>query len=58
MSARDRTVFERLGHLPMVWNLAGGYQVIKGDTEAQRIEPVLSLHRETARLCIEICTKK
>jgi acetoin utilization deacetylase AcuC-like enzyme len=50
MSARDRLVFERLGHVPMVWNLAGGYQTVDGETDAQRLEPVLALHRETARL--------
>jgi acetoin utilization deacetylase AcuC-like enzyme len=50
MSWRDRTVFERLGHLPMVWNLAGGYQLAPGVTDAQKREPVLALHRETARL--------
>lgn len=56
MSARDRLVFERLGQRPLVWNLAGGYQSVSGDdlTEAQRIEPVLALHRETARLHCEI----
>ena len=53
MVARDRRVFECLGHLPMVWNLAGGYQVVAGETEAEQIEPVLALHRETARLHIE-----
>lgn len=50
MSWRDRTVFEQLGHLPLVWNLAGGYQVAPGETEAQKREPILALHRETARL--------
>jgi acetoin utilization deacetylase AcuC-like enzyme len=56
MSARDRLVFERLGHRPLVWNLAGGYQRVDGDhlSDAQRIEPVLALHRETARLHCEI----
>jgi acetoin utilization deacetylase AcuC-like enzyme len=54
MFARDRRVFEKLGHLPMVWNLAGGYQVVAGETEAEQIEPVLALHRETARLHCEI----
>lgn len=47
---RDRAVFEQLGHLPLVWNLAGGYQLADGKTEAERREPVLALHRETARL--------
>ena len=50
MSWRDRTVFERLGHKPLVWNLAGGYQLANGLTEAQKREPVLALHRETAQL--------
>jgi len=54
LAARDRAVFERLGHLPMVWNLAGGYQVVSGDTEAEQLEPVLALHRTTARLHCEI----
>jgi acetoin utilization deacetylase AcuC-like enzyme len=54
MAERDRRVFEKLGHLPLVWNLAGGYQVVAGETPAQRIEPVLALHRTTARLCCEI----
>jgi acetoin utilization deacetylase AcuC-like enzyme len=50
MRWRDRMVFEQLGHLPLVWNLAGGYQTAPGTTEAQKLEPVLALHRETARL--------
>jgi hypothetical protein len=50
MSHRDRLVFERLGHLPLVWNLAGGYQIAPGTTDAQKREPILALHRETARL--------
>ncbi len=54
MHERDRTVFKQMGHLPMVWNLAGGYQVVRGEAEAERIEPVLALHRETARLHCEI----
>jgi acetoin utilization deacetylase AcuC-like enzyme len=50
MSERDQTVFERLGHIPLVWNLAGGYQIADGDTEEAKREPILALHRETARL--------
>jgi acetoin utilization deacetylase AcuC-like enzyme len=50
MSQRDRSVFSacaRLG-LPIVWNLAGGYQRdAKGG-----IEPVLALHRNTMVECI------
>lgn len=50
MSWRDRAVFEQLGHLPLVWNLAGGYQKGPGTTEAQQREPILALHRQSARL--------
>jgi acetoin utilization deacetylase AcuC-like enzyme len=50
LSWRDRQVFEQLGHLPLVWNLAGGYQIGQGITEAIRLEPILALHRQTARL--------
>lgn len=50
MRQRDRSVFSacaRLG-LPIVWNLAGGYQRdAKGG-----IEPVLALHRNTMVECI------
>ena len=45
---RDEKVFSRLSHLPIAWNLAGGYQTATGATEAQRLEPVLALHRITA----------
>jgi acetoin utilization deacetylase AcuC-like enzyme len=54
MADRDRTVFQKLGHLPMVFTLAGGYQVTQGETEAQRLEPVLALHRQTARIHSEL----
>jgi len=54
MAVRDRTVFEKLGHLPMVFALAGGYQFTQGDTEAERLEPVLALHRQTARIHTEL----
>ena len=50
MYARDKQVFERLGHKPLVWNLAGGYQTAPGITEREQLEPVLALHRATARL--------
>ncbi len=50
LAERDRTIFKKLGHIPMVFNLAGGYQVTQGETEAQRLEPVLALHRSTARI--------
>ena len=50
--ARDEAVFSRLGHMPLAWNLAGGYQTVDGATEAERLEPVLALHRHTARCAI------
>ncbi len=49
MSERDEKVFTRLGHIPMAWNLAGGYQIRPAPTLAEQIEPVLELHRETVR---------
>lgn len=54
LAERDRTVFQQLGHLPMVFALAGGYQSVTGDTEAKRLEPVLALHRQTARIHTEL----
>jgi acetoin utilization deacetylase AcuC-like enzyme len=54
LAERDRLVFEGLGQLPMVINLAGGYQSATGETAAQRLEPVLALHRQTARIHTEL----
>jgi len=47
MAMRDRMVFTALRDLgvPVVWNLAGGYQRDAGGS----IEPVLQIHRNTAR---------
>ena len=51
LAARDRTVFEKLGSVPTVISLAGGYQLdAEGTTPAERLEPVLALHRQTARI--------
>jgi len=55
MRQRDRLVFGaciRLG-LPVVWNLAGGYQ---RDANGG-IEPVLALHRNTMLECIDAFSK-
>lgn len=55
MAARDRLIFERLGHLPLLWCLGGGYQVFEqADAPAKRLEPVLRLHRQSARICNEV----
>lgn len=52
LERRDRTVFEVAAHLglPVVWNLAGGYQ----RTDEGGIEPVLDVHRRTMRACAEV----
>jgi acetoin utilization deacetylase AcuC-like enzyme len=51
MAARDRLVFDlAVQHrVPLVWNLAGGYQRDARGT----IEPALALHRQTMVACIE-----
>lgn len=51
LAERDRIVFStvaRIG-LPIAWNLAGGYQL---DVDGG-IAPVLAIHRETMRACID-----
>jgi acetoin utilization deacetylase AcuC-like enzyme len=51
LARRDRIVFSsaaKIG-LPVAWNLAGGYQ-----TDASGgIAPVLAIHRETMRACVD-----
>jgi len=52
MRRRDRAVFwhAKNYNVPLVWNLAGGYQRdLAGD-----IEPVLRLHRQTMQQCADI----
>ncbi len=48
---RDRLVFQHAHRqrTPIVWNLAGGYQ----KTPSGGIEPVLDIHENTLRACIE-----
>lgn len=48
---RDRRVFAAAAEwkLPIIWNLAGGYQ----RTADGGIEPVLEIHRNTMRACVE-----
>lgn len=52
MRQRDRSIFTNCARLrvPLVWNLAGGYQ----RDEKGGIEPVLALHRNTMRECIGV----
>jgi acetoin utilization deacetylase AcuC-like enzyme len=52
MRQRDRNVFwiAREYRIPLVWNLAGGYQRDAAGT----IAPVLQLHRQTMQACVDI----
>jgi acetoin utilization deacetylase AcuC-like enzyme len=52
MKERDRRVFHaaKRSSIPLVWNLAGGYQRDKQQT----IRPVLEIHTQTLRMCVEI----
>lgn len=52
MIKRDETVFSfaRKNRIPLVWNLAGGYQ---RDAHGS-IEPVLQCHRNTFEACLKI----
>jgi len=52
MLLRDLFVFTRCRNagIPLVWNLAGGYQRDKRGS----IEPVLKLHRQTMEACIGV----
>ena len=50
MRQRDRLIFElcRTHYVPVVWNLAGGYQ----RDEFGEIPKVLELHRATMEECV------
>jgi acetoin utilization deacetylase AcuC-like enzyme len=52
MIERDRLVFEfaKNNQIPLVWNLAGGYQ----RDSSGSIEPVLQCHRNTFETCLRI----
>lgn len=56
MIKRDELVFNyaKLHNIPIVWNLAGGYQ---RDSEGT-IEPVLDCHRNTMKTAIEVYAKE
>lgn len=53
---RDRIVFDACNELglPVVWNLAGGYQTVKGREGADYIRPVLNIHDNTMRECVAV----
>lgn len=52
MRQRDANIFAacKRNDVPLVWNLAGGYQ----RDENGGIEPVVALHRQTMRECIKV----
>ncbi len=56
MRQRDRSVFANCARLrlPLVWNLAGGYQ----RDDKGGIEPVLALHRNTLTECIGVAANE
>ena len=56
MAERDRIVFEVMKEMgiPVVWNLAGGYQV----EDDGSIPKVLELHSNTMRICLEVHAKE
>ncbi len=53
LAERDRMAFDlyRKHHIPIAWNLAGGYQ---RDSDGS-IEKVLAIHRETMKIAITEC---
>jgi acetoin utilization deacetylase AcuC-like enzyme len=52
MRHRDELVFSRLNGRALTFNLAGGYQTVDAPTERQSLDPILALHRNTARACL------
>lgn len=59
MRVRDRQVFEFCAklHLPVVWNLAGGYQEDTLSNGEVSIQKVLTLHNTTLEECVRIFLK-
>ena len=56
MSERDRVVFQEAKkmNIPLVWNLAGGYQVDIDTDGKQDISKILTLHSNTLQECINV----
>jgi acetoin utilization deacetylase AcuC-like enzyme len=52
---RDRAVFLACARLdlPIAWNLAGGYQEDTTRSWPESIRPVLDIHDNTMRACVE-----
>lgn len=53
LQQRDRMVFEGLNGTPVVWNLAGGYQVEKDGS----IPKVLEVHANTMKAALEVAVR-
>lgn len=60
MQKRDRIVFEfcKENNLPIVWNLAGGYQEEKLPNGTNSIQKVLDLHNNTMQECQNVFIEK
>lgn len=56
MRLRDNTVFEfsKQTNIPLVWNLAGGYQEDKNQDGTISIQKVLDLHTATLEECLKL----
>jgi acetoin utilization deacetylase AcuC-like enzyme len=56
MSQRDNIVFEqaKLLGIPLVWNLAGGYQASIDPEGKKNIHKILELHTNTLKECIKV----
>lgn len=56
MRIRDKMVFEytKENNIPIVWNLAGGYQEEKLKDGSKSIQKVLDLHNATMEECIKV----
>lgn len=56
MILRDKIVFEfcKKQNLPVVWNLAGGYQEVVLPTGERTIQKVLDLHNNTMIECVKV----
>lgn len=54
LGQRDKVVFEftKRHQIPIVWNLAGGYQESKNQDGSRNIQKVLDIHNTTLKECI------
>lgn len=56
MIKRDKMIFEfcKKHHIPIVWNLAGGYQEVREPDGTRNIQKVLDLHNNTMIECQKV----